>query len=560
MVIPVYKEVPTQEEMQAINNLERHYSKRNIVFVCPASIKADVYTVGGFGKETFPDRFFTSERAYSKLLLRSDFYDRFLKRGYTHILIAQTDVWMIGNEQDVYNLLLSEESQGNHWSYYGAPWPGGRWVYSKAFRGLSLVKKLYHGRVLYSGNGGFSLRNLEDTKKLLKEKWWTTFRWNSGEDVFYAYHGTANHCGFTVAPAQISRFLSLEENAKESVESGFIPIGLHAWKKFYPDFLLTKAGTLTPGDHRDMGKGRYPVPIVLFVFNRPKAAQQLAGIIARIHPSKVYLFADHARSEVPGETERVASSVKAVRDQLPNDCEVILDEAKQNMGCDARIMDGLSKVFAQEEMAVVLEDDCMPDLSFFEFVQELLKRYKNEKQVKFIAGSNQIDTFKVPDSYGFTYNAWTWGWASWARTWNEILPEGALWSEYRREIRKLKMLSFKERREFRRTLHRYIKKGQIPWDYLFGLSVMSQKGLSIVPATNLVINRGFGENATHTGTGIPGYYPQTVEMHFPLQHPKEIKELRGYHRHAYKWHRETLFHKLVSPAFYKRFLKRIFKK
>ncbi len=296
------------------------------------------------------------------------------------------------------------------------------------------------------------------------------------------------------------------------------------------------------------------------MFNRPALADQLAKQVARIHPSKVYVIADHAREGVPGETEKVQASVENVLAALPADCEVILDQADHNMGCDQRITDGLNKVFSKEEMAIILEDDCMPDLTFFDYAGQLLERYKQELAVKYIAGSNQIDTIAVPDSYAFTYNAWTWGWATWARTWKEMLPLNDSWQEVRKDMGKLTMLPGRQRRELRKTIDTYAKKGVIPWDYILGVSVMLQKGLSIVPKTNLIVNMGFSEDATHTGTGIEGYYPQTVPMAFPMEHPSEIKPLKGYVSHAYKWHRESLTHKLISPAFYKRVLRRLRKK
>ncbi len=560
MVIPVYKEVPDQEELCAINNAESKYSKKDIFFVCPESMNADVYTVGGYGKETFPDRYFTSERAYSRLLLRPDFYKRFADRGYTHMLITQTDVWMIGNEKDVYTLLREQEEKGDHWSYYGAPWPEGKWVYSRAFKGLSLIKKWFRGRILYVGNGGFSLRNLEDTQRLLKAKRGIAKHWNSGEDVFYAYHGTDNKVGFTVAPAQVAGRLSLEEDAKAAARAGFIPIGMHAWKKYYPDFKEPATEPLIPGDHRRNREEAYPIPIVLFVFNRPVKAEQLAGQVAKIHPQKVYLIADHGRSQVEGEERKVEASVQAVRQYLPQDCRIIEIRADHNMGCDARIRDGLDRVFQKEEMAVILEDDCLPELSFFDYTKELLERYKNEPRVKYIAGSNQVDTMHIRDSYAFTYNAWTWGWATWARAWNEQLPVNEQWQNIRGDIHRIKVIPGKQRRELKKTIDVYAKKGTIPWDYAFGLSVLFHDGLSIVPRTNLIINTGFSEDATHTGSGMEGYHPQTVAMDFPLQHPKDIAEYKGYVSHAYRWHRESVLHKLISPAFYKRFLRRLLKR
>ncbi len=238
MVIPVYKEVPNQEELRAINNAESKYTKKDIFFVCPESMNADVYTVGGYGKETFPDRFFTSEKAYSKLLLRPDFYKRFADRGYTHMLVTQTDVWMIGNEKDVYTLLMEQEEKGDHWSYYGAPWPEGRIIYSQAFRGLSILRRMFKPKECYVGNGGFSLRDLGNTMELLKKKRITAAIWNSGEDTFFAYYGNTDGGKYQVAPVKVANSFAQEEGAREWILSGKNTLGVHAWKKFMPELLI----------------------------------------------------------------------------------------------------------------------------------------------------------------------------------------------------------------------------------------------------------------------------------------------------------------------------------
>ena len=62
---------------------------------------------------------------------------------------------------------------------------------------------------------------------------------------------------------------------------------------------------------------------------------------------------------------------------------------------------GLSYVFNSEEKAIILEDDTLPSISFFNF-DDLLKRYENNK-VSMITGSNfktQI-TLNLKDDYFF---------------------------------------------------------------------------------------------------------------------------------------------------------------
>ena len=81
------------------------------------------------------------------------------------------------------------------------------------------------------------------------------------------------------------------------------------------------------------------------------------------------------------------------------------------MGCDPRIKSGLDWLFSLEKEAIVLEDDCIPDLTFVEYCEELLEEYREDDRVSYIAGSNQIRQYPIEDtSYIFTYGAWTLGW------------------------------------------------------------------------------------------------------------------------------------------------------
>ena len=42
-----------------------------------------------------------------------------------------------------------------------------------------------------------------------------------------------------------------------------------------------------------------------------------------------------------------------------------INYADENLGCRKRISSGISWVFSETEEAIILEDDCIPDLAFF---------------------------------------------------------------------------------------------------------------------------------------------------------------------------------------------------
>ena len=100
------------------------------------------------------------------------------------------------------------------------------------------------------------------------------------------------------------------------------------------------------------------------------------------------------------------------------DCELIKIYSDTNLGCAKRIQTGLDEVFKHEECAIILEDDTLPDLSFFTFSTELLLKYENDPRISHISGCNLFaDSLKMRESYCFSSIINIWGWATWRRSW-----------------------------------------------------------------------------------------------------------------------------------------------
>lgn len=230
ILIPVYREKISDDETVSLEYLKKNASGESIFFIAPEGLKTENYHKWGWNFIFFPKKFFVSVNEYTKLLLSPFFYEKF--KNYEYMLICQTDALLLRSIEQIKPFLEAG------YDYIGAPWPGGYEIYSCSFKGISAVKKFFHPQICNVGNGGFSLRNIPNTIALLKEKKIYTYIWNTGEDCFFAYYGLKNHCGFRVAPLELAYRFAVEKDAKEQITNGRRPLGIHGWKKHYPDILL----------------------------------------------------------------------------------------------------------------------------------------------------------------------------------------------------------------------------------------------------------------------------------------------------------------------------------
>ncbi|MDR2475464.1 MAG: hypothetical protein LBD45_06370, partial [Bacteroidales bacterium] len=250
--------------------------------------------------------------------------------------------------------------------------------------------------------------------------------------------------------------------------------------------------------------------------------------IRQIKPTKFYVAADGAREGRPDEVKRCAET-RSVIDRIDWPCEVKTLFRDKNLGCKIAVSEAITWFFDNEEYGIILEDDCLPDLSFFPYCEELLIRYKDDDRIGHISG-NCFFPGIISDglSYGFCSMSHIWGWASWKRVWKNYDVNFSYWNEAMQNRNKRKSL-FKNLREeiyFSSFIADTLQgdKGINTWDvqYLYMLRVQNQ--LAIYPAVNLVTNIGLhSDNATHTVSrkALKSYIlPESIS--FPLKHPRYI--------------------------------------
>ncbi len=282
--------------------------------------------------------------------------------------------------------------------------------------------------------------------------------------------------------------------------------------------------------NKEGSKPSYPIstPVLFLIFNRPETTFRVFQTIQKLQPPRFFIAADGPRQNKP-EEKKQCDQTRAVVKEINWECEVKTLFRNENLGCRKAVSNAINWFFEFVDEGIILEDDCLPSLSFFWFCEELLKRYKDDMRIMHIAGYNPHFGKRYGDaSYYFSNYNLIWGWATWKRAW-KYYSENMSDYEYFLKSKTFKNIfhSKKEQSFFKdRFTQTYLERID-SWGYLWLLSRCMQGGYAIHPNCNLIENIGFTENATHTKSGYDklGKNPKT-DIKFPLIHPKFILPIR----------------------------------
>lgn len=249
--------------------------------------------------------------------------------------------------------------------------------------------------------------------------------------------------------------------------------------------------------------------VLLISFNRLDTTQKVFEQIRRAQPSRLYLASDGPRPACEGEAAKVDEVRQWLLEHIDWECEVKKRFLEVNSGgCKNGVYGAISWLFENEKDGIVLEDDCVPSQSFFNYCETLLDKYKNNKKIWHIAGYNPLGVCDIRDSYYFSRRMYCWGWAGWADRWQHYDMELA--GDYDDAIKYLST-TVGEQKTFMQILSELREDKIDTWDYQWWFNICKHKGICINPAKNLISNIGlFGVH--YSGNDDPMLNTPTYEI------------------------------------------------
>ena len=241
----------------------------------------------------------------------------------------------------------------------------------------------------------------------------------------------------------------------------------------------------------------FDIPIVFFIYKRPDLTFRVFEVIRKIKPENLIIVAD---GPIDATEKRLTDLTRIIVSDIDWTCNVKRLYSDVNLGCTKRIITGLNEAFSIYEKLIIIEDDCLPSISFFRYCSELLDKYNDNYDIMHISGSNILGQQNLSEDYFFTNIAFPpWGWASWRRAWEKFNFSIDIndWETRKLNYKKSKQINFTKYPNFERIIKKVLETKQT-WDIHWMLTILDNKGLVIYPTKNLISNIGFDERGVHT--------------------------------------------------------------
>lgn len=234
----------------------------------------------------------------------------------------------------------------------------------------------------------------------------------------------------------------------------------------------------------------FNTPILFIIFNRPGVTQIVFEQIRKVQPKFLFIAADGPRKERAGEAEQCEETRKIIK-EIDWDCDLKILFRESNIGCAKNVSGAISWFFEHVESGIILEDDCLPQDTFFSFCETMLDYYKNHDKIMAISGYNsQLGIPRSKYSYFFAEIPLVWGWATWKNAWQrfEFTVDKIDESVFNTTAKKMWFPEIEKAYQ-----------GKIDsWAYRWIYSFMKNKFLCVYPAVSLINNIGIGGDSTHT--------------------------------------------------------------
>ena len=118
------------------------------------------------------------------------------------------------------------------------------------------------------------------------------------------------------------------------------------------------------------------LPILILGYNKLESLKKILTIIKNDKYKNIFISIDG-----PAPYEKI--NARELRDyvmSLSQKYNYKINILKKHQGCKIAVTQGINWFFKNVKQGIILEEDCIPDPSFFRFCYDLLNKYKKEKK------------------------------------------------------------------------------------------------------------------------------------------------------------------------------------
>ena len=263
--------------------------------------------------------------------------------------------------------------------------------------------------------------------------------------------------------------------------------------------------------------------VLFLIFKREDTTRKVFDRIREAKPPRLYIAADGPRQGRSDEVEK-CSKTREIVENIDWPCEVHRLYRDKNLGCGRGVSSAITWFFEHEEQGIIIEDDVLPHLDFFEYCDEMLDKYKDDEKIQLIAGySSFYNGYDSEVSYYMSSHLEIWGWASWKRVWNTYEYD---LGQIDRKVFKKKVenrLPSRNAKYFIRNYDSMLHYSIDTWDYQLAVNQFMFERYTILPYVNMVENLGFGsEDAAHTKEINDMISNHKSHPILPIHHPSKF--------------------------------------
>jgi ubiquinone/menaquinone biosynthesis C-methylase UbiE len=275
-------------------------------------------------------------------------------------------------------------------------------------------------------------------------------------------------------------------------------------------------------------------PVVLITYNRPCHTRKVIESLRHHNRKTLYIFADGPKQN--RDNERVEATRKIFREIDWTTPTIV--ERETNIGLAESVVSAVDYVLQSHEQLILLEDDCVPQNLFFDFIEKCLEKYRHHERIFGVSGYTVQIPDKIRQCYQydlyFTPRIGSWGWGTWKRAWRHF--EYNLDSAYQKAMQA--GIDLNQGGTDVLTMLNQIAQGQLRdvWTLNWILTVYLNQGSFIYPTISHVKNIGMDGSGVHCGatdkfSSEIACYPATrfpVDIH---NDPIIINHFRRYYDH-----------------------------